>query len=252
MRLLSDPKNWNRIVFTISRFSGRISRKYQLTTYFQNIDQDEIEFVLKLIEKKSNYFMFLRMKTCLRVFLSIVGLIILTISILCFLYFDSLIGGIITICICALETVLLNYCCLNNTFKDYFKKAYRKIYTLLDDINHYIFGDNNMHLMLSPNLNFLALYTVPKQFKFSAKVVTTKTKDTQDSIINISTQPVIHKQHKFDFITRQLSESQFNPNSETTPSEILKTYLETKKYSQSNINSNTTNNQSSHRQHTIF
>ena len=111
MRLLSDPKNWNRIVFTISRFSGRISRKYQLTKYFKNIDQDEIELVLKLIEKKRNYFMFLRMKTCLRIFLSIIGLVILTISILCFLYFNSLIGGIITICICALETVLLNYCC---------------------------------------------------------------------------------------------------------------------------------------------
>ena len=249
MRLLSDPKNWNRIVFTISRFSGRISRKYQLTKYFKNIDQDEIELVLKLIEKKSNYFMFLRMKTCLRIFLSIIGLVILTISILCFLYFNSLIGGIITICICALETVLLNYCCLNSTFKDYFKKAYRKIYTLLDDINHHIFGGNNMYLMLSPNLNFLALYTVPKHFKFSAKVISTKTRDTQDSIINISSQPVIHKQQKFDLITRQFSESQFNANSETTPSEILKTYLETKKVSNNN---NTTNNQSSPRQHTIF
>ena len=243
MRLLSDPKNWNRIVFTISRFSGRISREYRLTNYFQNIDQEEIEFVLKLIEKKSNYFMFLRMKTCLRVFLSILGVVILIMSLLCFLYFHSLIGGIITICICALETVLSNYCCVNNTFKDYFKKAYRKIYALLDDINHHIFGDNNMHLMLSPNLNFLALYTVPKRFKFSAKIIPTKTKDTQDSIINISTQPVIHKQQQFNLITRQLSESQFNANSETTPSEILKTYLETKKLSTNNIT--TTNNQSS-------
>ena len=228
MNLITNPKHWNRLIFRISPFSGRVSRKYNITSYFQKIDTNEIDFIFRLIEKKSNYFMFLRMKTCSRFFFSILGVIILIISILCFFCFNTKIGGIILLTVFIAETVLLNYLYLDVSYREYFKKTYKKTYLLLNDINKNIFSEMSMHMMLSPALDFIALYTVPKTFKMSFKINTLKPTETQESYINISTQPVIHKQVS-TLANRDLSESQFNQSSETTPSEVLKSYLELKK-----------------------
>ena len=154
------PKVWSRVVFHISRCSGKIKRKFNPDILYGKLEQEDVDIVMALIEKESGKFAFLRFFYKLEIIVIILSLIVLSFSILYFITFKNTVNGIIFIILFFL--LILFYfgfviSCINKRKKSYLKR----LYPLFDEINRKLFNMRNLYLMIDRDIRYIYIYIVP-------------------------------------------------------------------------------------------
>ena len=56
----NKPKVWSRVIFHISRCTGKIKRNFNPDVLYGKLEQEDVDIVMALIEKEAGNFKFLR------------------------------------------------------------------------------------------------------------------------------------------------------------------------------------------------
>ena len=154
------PKEWSRVLFHISKCSGKIKRKFNPEILFNKLEQDEVNIIMALIEKQSGKFSFLRFFYKLSIIVIIISILVFILSLIFFLVIKNSMNGIIcltlTILLVILYLFLINNC-INKRKKSYLKK----LYPITDEINRKLFNMRNLYLMIDREIEYVCIYIVP-------------------------------------------------------------------------------------------
>ena len=154
------PKEWSRVLFHISKCSGKIKRKFNPDILFNRLEQDEVNIIMALIEKQSGKFSFLRFFYKLSIIVIIISILVFILSLIFFLVIKNSMNGIILLILAVLLVIL--YLFIINTCINKRKKSYlKKLYPLIDKINRTLFYMRNLYLMIDGEIEYVCIYIVP-------------------------------------------------------------------------------------------
>ena len=60
--------------------------------------------------------------------------------------------------------------CKHSVFRRYYRHSLKKIYILLDEVNKKLFSKDNFYMMVDPEMNYVALYTIPDEIMASIQI----------------------------------------------------------------------------------
>ena len=163
-------QTWHRIVFPISKCNGTVKQKYfrEELLYNKTTTQD-IKFVFTLLETKTHNFSNIRLCFRVKILFILLTLICILCSILSFVIIDLITLGIVLLIVGLLLFALFCFCVMN-VFRNIYKQDYKKLYSMLVDINKKVFEPKRLYLMLSPDLDLFVLYIVPPILQLSLQV----------------------------------------------------------------------------------
>ena len=154
------PKEWSRVLFHISKCSGKIKRKFNPEILFNKLEQDDVNIIMALIEKEAGKFSLLRFFYKVSIIVIIISILVFILSLIFFLVSKNSMNGIIcltlTILLVILYLFLINNC-INKRKKSYLKK----LYPITDEINRKLFNMRNLYLMIDREIEYVCIYIVP-------------------------------------------------------------------------------------------
>ncbi len=154
------PKEWSRVLFHISKCSGKIKRKFNPEILFNKLEQDDVNIIMALIEKEAGKFSLLRFFYKVSIIVIIISILVFILSLIFFLVIKNSMNGIIcltlTILLVILYLFLINNC-INKRKKSYLKK----LYPITDEINRKLFNMRNLYLMIDREIEYVCIYIVP-------------------------------------------------------------------------------------------
>ena len=212
MKIVVNNKEWHRVLFHISQSSGKISREYtHININFPKISTDDLDLILTLLEKETGHFKF-------KLLILILIALCIIFSMLFFLVFTHKVPVIIFLCL--IVALFLSYMITRHTFfRKYYKHSLRKVYTLLSEANKRLFSKESYYMMLDPDLNYVALYTVPNELRASIQLTNLiEENENENHIEKIN--------NYLSPNTKKVLDSKDMSTNKTT--DILKAYLEIK------------------------
>ena len=154
------PKEWSRVLFHISKCSGKIKRKFNPEILFNKLEQDDVNIIMALIEKEAGKFSLLRFFYKVSIIVIIFSILIFILSLIFFLVSKNSMNGIICLTLTILLVIL--YLFLINTCINKRKKSYlKKLYPITDEINRKLFNMRNLYLMIDREIEYVCIYIVP-------------------------------------------------------------------------------------------
>ena len=158
------------MLFNIRQSHGHIKRNFNdINDYFKKVCIDDLELILTLIEKETSNFFYVRLNFKFKIFIIILLILTLLLTLLYFLYFKNKISSVI--CICSIILIFVIYMvCKHSVFRRYYRHSLKKIYILLDEVNKKLFSKDNFYMMVDPEMNYVALYTIPDEIMASIQI----------------------------------------------------------------------------------
>ena len=154
------PKEWSRVLFHISKCSGKIKRKFNPEILFNKLEQDDVNIIMALIEKEAGKFSLLRFFYKVSIIVIIISILVFILSLIFFLVSKNSMNGIICLTLTILLVIL--YLFLINTCINKRKKSYlKKLYPITDEINRKLFNMRNLYLMIDREIEYVCIYIVP-------------------------------------------------------------------------------------------
>ena len=89
------PKEWSRVLFHISKCSGKIKRKFNPEILFNKLEQDDVNIIMALIEKEAGKFSLLRFFYKVSIIVIIISILVFILSLIFFLVSKNSMNGII-------------------------------------------------------------------------------------------------------------------------------------------------------------
>ena len=219
MKIVVKNKEWHRVLFHISQSSGKISREYtHININFPKISTDDLDLILTLLEKETGHFFYVRLHFKFKLLILILIALCIIFSMLFFLVFTHKVPVIIFLCL--IVALFLSYMITRHTFfRKYYKHSLRKVYTLLSEANKRLFSKESYYMMLDPDLNYVALYTVPNELRASIQLTNLiEENENENHIEKIN--------NYLSPNTKKILDSKDMSTNKTT--DILKAYLEIK------------------------
>lgn len=217
MKIAVKNKEWHRLLFHISQSSGQISREYtHININFPKISTDDLDLILTLLEKETGHFFYVRLHFKFKLLMLTLIALCIIFSSLFFFVFNHTVPAIIFLCL--IVALFLSYMiCRHTFFRKYYKYSLRKVYTLLSEANKRLFSKESYYMMLDPDLNYVALYTVPNELRASMQL-TSLIEENENHIEKIN--------NYLSPSTKKVLDSKDMSTNKTT--DILKAYLEIK------------------------
>ena len=154
------PKEWSRVLFHISKCSGKIKRKFNPDILFNKLEQDDVNIIMALIEKEAGKFSLLRFFYKVSIIVIILSILVFILSLIFFLVIKNSMNGIILLILAVLLVIL--YLFIINTCINKRKKSYlKKLYPITDEINRKLFNMRNLYLMIDREIEYVCIYIVP-------------------------------------------------------------------------------------------
>ena len=155
------PIKWSRVLFHISKCSGKIKRKFNPDIVLNKLDQEEVNIIMALIEKESGKFTLLRFFYKISIIVIIFAIIIFILSLIFFFVLKNSISGMIFLTLSVLFVIL--YLCIINSCINKRKKSYlKRLYPVIDKINRKLFNMRNLYLMIDREIEYVCIYIVPE------------------------------------------------------------------------------------------
>ena len=156
----NKPKVWSRVIFHISRCTGKIKRNFNPDVLYGKLEQEDVDIVMALIEKESGKFAFLRFFYKLEI---IVVVLMFSSFVLILIFFfvlnNSLYGFFLVVLFILL--VIFYYGFVNSCIHKIRKITMKRLYPTIDDINRKLFNMRGLYLMITQNLNYVNIYIIP-------------------------------------------------------------------------------------------
>lgn len=166
----SNYQIWNRVIFPISKCSGTVNQTFfREELLFNRVGTQDIKFVFALLEFKTHNFSNIRLFFRVKIIFIVIALFCILASVLSFTTLDILALSIVLLILGVLFFSL--YCfCVTNVFKNLYKQDYKKLYSMLLEINKKIFEPKRLYLMVNPDLDMFVLYIVPPLIQLSLQI----------------------------------------------------------------------------------
>ena len=166
----TNQNAWQRIIFPISKCSGKILLShFKDSSLYNKASIEDIKLSFTLIEKKTHHFRRIRFCFIIKVVLIIITIILLFSSLLFFFEIKQPIVGVVLVLL-SLVFLCINIFCLTNRYKNIIKADLRRLYPSLLAINNKLFVENSLYLMISPDFNCFSLYIIPTFLKLNVQI----------------------------------------------------------------------------------
>jgi hypothetical protein len=154
------PIQWSRVLFHISKCSGKIKRKFNPDILFNKLEQEDVNIIMALIEKESGKFTLLRFFYKISIIVIIFSILVFISSLIFFFVIKNSMFGMIFLTLSVLLVIL--YLFIINTCINKRKKSYlKRLYPITDEINRKLFNMRNLYLMIDREIEYVCIYIVP-------------------------------------------------------------------------------------------
>ena len=155
------PIQWSRVLFHISKCSGKIKRKFNPDILFNKLEQEDVNIIMDLIEKESGKFTLLRFFYKISIIVIIFSILVFISSLIFFFVIKNSMFGMIFLTLSVLLVIL--YLFIINTCINKRKKSYlKRLYPITDEINRKLFNMRNLYLMIDREIEYVCIYIVPE------------------------------------------------------------------------------------------
>jgi hypothetical protein len=145
--------------FKISQFSGKIIKNYNKINFPKNLNQDDIDIILKLITKKSQKFAPVRNNTRLTFIFIFLCLLSFVFGIFFIFRKMVLIGVVLIIIFLLLGFIYLHK--IKKSIDNNYKKCHRNLFYLTDYINRKYLGNLGYYLLIDYKFRSIGIYLIP-------------------------------------------------------------------------------------------
>jgi hypothetical protein len=156
----NKPKVWSRVIFHISRCTGKIKRNFNPDVLYGKLEQEDVDIVMALIEKEAGNFKFLRFFYKLEIIVVILMFSSFVLLLIFFFVLNNSLYGFFLVFIFIL-LVIFYFGFVNSCIHKIRKITIKKLYPIIDNINRKLFNMRGLYLMINQNLNYVNIYIIP-------------------------------------------------------------------------------------------
>ena len=156
----NKPKVWSRVIFHISRCTGKIKRNFNPDVLYGKLEQEDVDIVMALIEKEAGNFKFLRFFYKLEIIVVILMFSSFVLLLIFFFVLNNSLYGFFLVFIFIL-LVIFYFGFVNSFIHKIRKITIKKLYPIIDNINRKLFNMRGLYLMINQNLNYVNIYIIP-------------------------------------------------------------------------------------------
>ena len=204
---------WKKMEFKISQFSGKIIKNYKKINFPKNLNQDDIDIILKLITKQSKKFAPVRSSTKLTFIFIFLCLLFFVFGIF-FIYKKLVFIGVVFIIL----SLILGFIYLHKIKKSIdnnYKKCHKSLFYLTDYINRKFLGKLGYYLLIDYKFRSIGIYLIPYHIWRILQLRDNNIELKQKLVGNRDTIDQLHKRESYDKsknISNYRNSSFFNNN----------------------------------------
>ena len=150
---------WKKMEFKISQFSGKIIKNFNKINFPKNLNEDDIDEILKLITKQSKKFSPVRNNTKLTFIFIFLCLLSFIFGIF-FILKKFIFIGVVLIILCLILGFIYLHKIRKSIDNDY-KKCHKNLFYLTDYINRKFLGNLGYYLLIDYKFRSIGIYLIP-------------------------------------------------------------------------------------------